>query len=401
MQHVYPLFAVRKKMTFKTLEKYVFFRVIFMEKEQVMKMERDEQYMAMAVQMARETVGQTSPNPSVAAIVVKDNQVVGMGVHVKAGEPHAEVHALRMAGEKAEGADIYVTLEPCSHHGRTPPCAEAVVKAGIRRAVTASSDPNPKVSGRGIEMMKRQGVEVRTGVLKDEADELNRAFFHYIQTGEPYVRLKTAMSLDGKIATASGESQWITGEEARQDGHRYRHQSDAILVGINTVMMDNPTLTTRIPGGGKHPIRLVLDTHLRIPAASKLIQNNESPTWIFTSADIPDEKRLILEKYPHVRLIPLGRTIDPTEVLRYLGKHKVTSLLVEGGATIADAFVRSGKVNETITYIAPKLIGGKEALTPVAGRGIQQLKQVASFEFVSTEKLGEDIKIVSIRKGES
>ncbi|MYL36634.1 bifunctional diaminohydroxyphosphoribosylaminopyrimidine deaminase/5-amino-6-(5-phosphoribosylamino)uracil reductase RibD [Halobacillus litoralis] len=363
-------------------------------------MERDEQYMAVAVQMARETVGQTSPNPSVAAIVVKDNQVVGMGVHVKAGEPHAEVHALRMAGEKAAGAEIYVTLEPCSHHGRTPPCAEAVAKAGIRRVVTASSDPNPKVSGRGIEMMKRQGLEVRTGVLKDEADEVNRAFFHYIQTGEPYVRLKSAMSLDGKIATSSGESQWITGEEARQDGHRYRHQSDAILVGINTVMMDNPTLTTRIPGGGKHPIRIVLDTHLRIPPASMLIQNDESPTWIFTSSDISDEKRLLLEEYAHVRVLPLGRTIDITDVLRYLGEHQVTSLLVEGGATIADAFVRSGKVNETITYIAPKLIGGKEALTPVAGRGIQQLKQVKSFEFASTEKLGEDIKIVSIRKGE-
>ncbi|MGP4059239.1 bifunctional diaminohydroxyphosphoribosylaminopyrimidine deaminase/5-amino-6-(5-phosphoribosylamino)uracil reductase RibD [Halobacillus sp. H74] len=362
-------------------------------------MDRDERYMSMAIQMAEETVGQTSPNPSVAAIVVKDNQVVGVGVHVRAGEPHAEVHALTMAGSKAEGAEIYVTLEPCSHYGKTPPCAEAVIKAGIRRVVVASHDPNPKVAGRGIQMMKDKGLDVRTGVWKEAADELNRSFFHFIQTGEPYVRLKSAMSLDGKIATGSGESQWITGEESRRDGHFYRHKSDAILVGVNTVLADNPALTTRIEGNGSHPIRIVMDTHLRTPLSSQLILNDQAPTWIFVGSQVPDAHLQSFQEHPHVRVIPLmGERVSVEEVLRYLGEHKVTSLLVEGGATIADAFVRLDRVDETVTYMAPKLIGGKEALTPVAGKGIQQLKNVQSFQIVSTEILGEDLKIVSVKK---
>ncbi|CDQ18756.1 diaminohydroxyphosphoribosylaminopyrimidine deaminase / 5-amino-6-(5-phosphoribosylamino)uracil reductase [Halobacillus karajensis] len=365
-------------------------------------MDRDERYMQMAIEMAKETVGQTSPNPAVAAIVVNRNQVVGVGVHVKAGEPHAEIHALRMAGDKAIGAEIYVTLEPCSHYGQTPPCAEAVIKAGIHRAVIASEDPNPKVSGRGIRMMKENGLEVKTQVLKEEADQLNRSFFHYIQTKQPYVRLKTAMSLDGKIATSTGESQWITGEEARKDGHLYRHQSDAILVGINTVLMDNPKLTTRIDGNGRHPIRIILDTHLKTPPSSQLIQDDQAPTWIFVGAKVGKEREELYEKYEHVRIISLENDqVSIDEVLQYLGEHKVTSLLVEGGATIADAFVRAGKVDETITYMAPKLIGGKEALTPVGGEGIQQLKNARAFVIVSTEKMGDDIKIVSVRKGES
>ncbi|WP_039870282.1 bifunctional diaminohydroxyphosphoribosylaminopyrimidine deaminase/5-amino-6-(5-phosphoribosylamino)uracil reductase RibD [Halobacillus sp. BAB-2008] len=363
-------------------------------------MERDEKYMSMAVEMASSTVGQTSPNPSVAAVVVKDNQVVGVGVHVKAGEAHAEVHALRMAGEKADGAEIYVTLEPCSHHGRTPPCAQAVIDAGIRRVIIASHDPNPRVSGRGIEMMRAHGLEVEMGVLKAEADKLNRAFFHSIQTGMPYVRLKSAMSLDGKIATSTGESQWITGEKARADGHRYRHLSDAILVGINTVLMDNPKLTTRMEGQGSHPVRIVMDTHLRIPPSSQLIQNGEAPTWIFTLEN-DQKKKDLFEEQDHVEVIRMeGSTIAVDDVLRYLGKKRITSLLVEGGATIADAFVRAGKVDETVTYIAPKLIGGREALTPVGGKGIQQLKNVQSFEVILTEILGDDVKVVSVKKGE-
>ncbi|RWZ58899.1 bifunctional diaminohydroxyphosphoribosylaminopyrimidine deaminase/5-amino-6-(5-phosphoribosylamino)uracil reductase RibD [Halobacillus fulvus] len=362
-------------------------------------MGRDERYMSLAIQMAQETVGQTSPNPSVAAIVVNNNQVVGIGVHVKAGEPHAEVHALQMAGDKAKGAEMYVTLEPCSHYGRTPPCAEAVVKSGIRRVVIASHDPNPKVAGRGVDILESSGIEVRQGVKKDEADALNQTFFHYIQTQLPYVRLKSAMSLDGKIATSTGESQWITGEEARMDGHHYRHQSDAILVGINTVLIDNPKLTTRIEGAGQHPVRVILDTHLRTPPSAQLIEDESAPTWIFTGKDVTDEQIHAFSSYSHVRIFRQeGEKVDIEAVLASLGEEKITSLLIEGGGTIADAFVRSGKVNETITYIAPKLIGGKDALTPVGGKGISQLKNVQSFEIVSTETLGEDIKIVSRKK---
>ncbi|MFC7060867.1 bifunctional diaminohydroxyphosphoribosylaminopyrimidine deaminase/5-amino-6-(5-phosphoribosylamino)uracil reductase RibD [Halobacillus seohaensis] len=362
-------------------------------------MDHDQNYMRMAIEMAKATVGQTSPNPSVAAVVVRDNQVVGMGIHVKAGEPHAEVHALKMAGEKADGADIYVTLEPCSHYGQTPPCAQAVIDAGIKRTIIASHDPNPKVSGRGVRMMKTAGIEVKTAVLKEEADELNRSFFHFIQTQHPYVRLKSAISMDGKIATSTGESQWITGEEARLDGHRYRHQSAAILVGINTVMMDNPKLTTRLEGGGKHPVRIVLDTKLRIPISSQLVQDTTALTWIFTGSDITEEQLAPFEEFSHVEIIKLEkRQIEVDAVLRYLGERKITSLLIEGGATIADAFVRAGCVNEVVTYMAPKLIGGKEALTSVAGKGISSLKNVEDFQFVSTERIGEDLKIVSIKK---
>ncbi|MCA0985399.1 bifunctional diaminohydroxyphosphoribosylaminopyrimidine deaminase/5-amino-6-(5-phosphoribosylamino)uracil reductase RibD [Halobacillus yeomjeoni] len=362
-------------------------------------MNRDERYMSMAIQMAKETVGQTSPNPSVAAVVVKENQVVGVGVHVRAGEAHAEVHALKMAGEKADGAEIYVTLEPCSHFGKTPPCAQAIIDANIRRVIVASHDPNPKVSGKGIEMMEKAGIEVRTSVLKKDADQINRSFFHYINKKTPYVRLKSAMSLDGKIATSTGESQWITGKEARQDGHTYRHISDAILVGINTVLMDNPKLTSRIEGEGSHPIRIVLDTHLRIPPSAQLIQNEEAPTWIFVGKDVRAKDIEAFADYPHVQIIQQNQDkIDIDELLQHLGECKVTSLLVEGGGTIADSFVRAGKVNETITYISPKLIGGKDAQTPVGGKGISRLKHVESYQITSTEQIGEDIKIVSIKR---
>ncbi|MCP3033017.1 bifunctional diaminohydroxyphosphoribosylaminopyrimidine deaminase/5-amino-6-(5-phosphoribosylamino)uracil reductase RibD [Halobacillus sp. A1] len=362
-------------------------------------MDRDEKYMQMAIAMAEGTVGQTSPNPSVAAVVVRDNQVVGLGVHVKAGEPHAEVHALKMAGEKAEGAEIYVTLEPCSHYGQTPPCAQAVIDAGIKRAIIASHDPNPKVSGRGIQMMEEAGIEVKTAVLKEKADQLNRAFFHFIQTKRPYVRLKSAISMDGKIATSTGESQWITGVEARLDGHRYRHQSAAILVGVNTVMMDNPKLTTRLEGGGDNPVRIVLDTNLRTPPAAQLIQDPSAPTWIFTGAGVTEEQLTPFRNFSHVDIIQFqSDKVDIEEVVDFLGEQKITSLLIEGGATVADAFVRSGHVNEVITYMAPKVIGGEKSLTSVAGEGISSLKNIDRFEFVSSEKIGDDLKIIAVKK---
>ncbi|SFG12795.1 diaminohydroxyphosphoribosylaminopyrimidine deaminase / 5-amino-6-(5-phosphoribosylamino)uracil reductase [Halobacillus alkaliphilus] len=365
-------------------------------------MSRDERYMKTAIQMASETVGQTSPNPSVGAVVIKDNELVGLGVHVKAGESHAEVHALKMAGEKAEGAEIYVTLEPCSHYGKTPPCAKAIIDAGIKRVVIASHDPNPEVSGKGINMMREAGIEVRTDVLKEEADQLNLDFFHFIQTGEPYVRLKTAMSLDGKIATHTGESQWITGEEAREDGHTYRHLSDAILVGIQTVLSDNPKLTTRIEGKGRNPIRVVFDSKLRTPRSSYLVQNEEAPTWIFTGKQASKEAVQELQAFNHVIVIQQeGEQVDVHQALQYLGEQKVTSLLVEGGGTIADAFVRAGKVEEIITYMAPKLIGGKDASTPVSGKGISELKSAPEYQVVSHDQIGEDIKIVSARRREN
>ncbi|KGX93812.1 5-amino-6-(5-phosphoribosylamino)uracil reductase [Pontibacillus halophilus JSM 076056 = DSM 19796] len=355
----------------------------------------DQHYMKLAIEMARATKGQTSPNPSVGAVVVKDNEVLGMGAHLKAGEAHAEVHALTMAGDKAKGATIYVTLEPCSHYGKTPPCAELVIQSGIKRAVVANQDPNPQVSGRGIRLLEEAGIEVAVGVCEAEAATLNPFFYHSMRTGTPYVTLKTAMSMDGKIATATGESQWITSEEARLDVHRYRHKHDAILVGVNTVLSDNPSLTTRLPGGGKHPIRVVLDTHLRTPLSSSLIQNPEAPTWIITGSQVESALMRPFADYPHVQIVPLTtHTIEIKELLTVLGERDVTSLFVEGGGTIHDAFVRAKAVQEVVQYIAPILIGGKEALTPVEGTGIGHLSEALRLTITEFKQIGPDLKVI-------
>lgn len=359
-------------------------------------MNQDERYMRTAIEMAQATIGQTSPNPSVGAVVVKDGEVIGMGAHLKAGHAHAEVHALDMAGRDAEGATIYVTLEPCSHHGRTPPCADRIVEAGIKRAVVATLDPNPQVAGRGIKKLRQAGVEVVTEVLKEEADNLNEVFYHFISTKIPYVTLKSAMTLDGKIATATGESKWITGEEARADVHKDRHKHDAILIGVNTVIKDQPRLTTRLPDGGKNPIRIVLDTHLRTPIETPLIQDPEAPTWIITGNQVDQVKKEAYNAYSHVEVITMtSPTIAIEDVMHLLGEKGVTSLYVEGGATVNDAFVRAGMVQQMITYIAPKVIGGHDAPTPIGGQGIHSLEEAMSLKIEEVIHLGNDIKIVS------
>lgn len=363
---------------------------------------QDEHYMKLAIQMAASTKGQTSPNPSVGSVVVKNGEVIGMGAHLKAGEAHAEVHALNMAGERARGATIYVTLEPCSHYGRTPPCAEKIIQSGITRAVVATLDPNPKVVGRGVNMLQETGIEVETGVLNQEADDLNEVFYHWIQSKRPYVTLKTAMSMDGKIATSTGESQWITGEEARQDVHHYRHTHDAILVGVNTVIQDMPSLTTRRPQGGKNPIRVVLDTSLRTPADTPLIQNPEAPTWIIAGNGVEGEKLQRFASYDHVEVIQLSKSeVSIEETLQVLGEKGVTSLFVEGGAKVNDAFLRAGAVQQVVNYVAPKLIGGEASPTPIGGEGIAKLSDSMQLKVANVIQLGEDVKIVSkpISKG--
>ncbi|MYL54488.1 bifunctional diaminohydroxyphosphoribosylaminopyrimidine deaminase/5-amino-6-(5-phosphoribosylamino)uracil reductase RibD [Pontibacillus yanchengensis] len=359
-------------------------------------MNQDQQYMQLAIQMAQTTTGQTTPNPHVGAVVVKDGEVLGMGAHLKAGGPHAEVHALQMAGERAAGATIYVTLEPCSHYGKTPPCAELIVQSGIQRVVVATLDPNPQVAGRGVRRIREAGIEVEIGVLEKEADELNQVFYHWIANKTPYVTLKTAMSLDGKIATTTGESQWITGTEAREDVHQYRHTHDGILVGVNTVIHDGPKLTTRLPHGGKNPVRIVLDTHLRTPIDTPLIQSPEAPTWIVTGSDVEQDQINHFRQYGHVEVVKLSSSnISIEEVLRVLGEKGITSLFVEGGAQVNDAFVRAGAVNQVIQYIAPKLIGGKTAPTPITGEGIAKLSEAISLKIEGVIQLGQDIKIVA------
>lgn len=257
---------------------------------------QDEDYMRLALDLAKSTQGQTSPNPVVGAVIVKNHQIIGMGAHLKAGEPHAEVHAIGMAGEKAKGATLYVTLEPCSHFGKTPPCSNLVIATGIKKVFVATTDPNPQVAGTGIERMRQAGIEVEIGLLQEEAREVNKLFFYNIRTGLPYVTLKSAVSLDGKTATITGESKWITGEEARADVHQLCHEHDAILVGVNTVLIDDPSLTARIKNGAKNPIRVILDTHLRTPLNAKVINDKAAPTWIVTGSDISDEQQRMFEQ---------------------------------------------------------------------------------------------------------
>jgi diaminohydroxyphosphoribosylaminopyrimidine deaminase/5-amino-6-(5-phosphoribosylamino)uracil reductase len=351
--------------------------------------------MSLALTLAKGTVGQTSPNPVVGAVLVNDNRIVGMGAHLKAGEPHAEVHAIRMAGEHAAGGTLYVTLEPCSHFGKTPPCSDLIIKTGIKEVFVATTDPNPQVAGAGIKRMQKAGIEVEVGLLQTEARELNKVFFYNIQTGLPFVTLKSATSLDGKTATVTGESKWITGEESRNDVHQWRHKHDAILVGVNTVLKDNPSLTARIPAGGKNPIRIILDTHLRTPLNAKVVTDLQAPTWIITGNDVSSEQVSSFSAVG-VEIIKMsGPQINIRELLQVLGKRGVTSLFVEGGAEVHGSFLKERAFQQVITYIAPKLIGGNMAPTSFGGSGMEKITDAISLTIKEVKKIGNDILIIA------
>jgi diaminohydroxyphosphoribosylaminopyrimidine deaminase/5-amino-6-(5-phosphoribosylamino)uracil reductase len=356
----------------------------------------DEAYMRFALTLANQAAGQTSPNPSVGAVIVKDNEIAGFGAHLHAGGPHAEVHAVNMAGEKAYQATIYVTLEPCSHYGKTAPCADLLIETGIKRAVIACLDPNEKVAGKGIEKLRKAGIEVDVGILREEAEVLNQVFFHHIRNKTPYVTVKSAVSLDGKTATAAGESKWITGEAARLDVHQYRHQHDAILAGVNTVIADNPSLTTRLPGGGRNPVRVILDNTLRTPADAKVVTDQKAATWIFIGSMVTAQAQLPFAEQQHVKLLQVKtEKVDIEEVLQILGEKGITSVFVEGGSEINGSLLERKQMNQIITYIAPKLIGGKGAPTSFSGAGFQNMSEVLDLEIKSIETIGRDIKIVA------
>lgn len=351
-------------------------------------MEHDD-YMKLAVQLARTATGQTSPNPIVGAVCVADGQVVGTGFHMKAGTPHAEVHALRMAGKLAEGADLYVTLEPCAHTGKTPPCTEAIIASGIRRVFVASIDPNPAVSGKGIGLLQDAGIEV-TMIPNEEADFSNRAFFHYIQHQKPYVTLKAAATLDGRLATQHGDSKWITSEQARLDVHYLRHTHDAILVGVQTILQDNPFLTTRLPHGGKNPIRIILDRRLRTPKSAHVITDSASQTILFTleSAQGIDAFR----EFPLVRVETIAEHADfLEEVLSRLAKIGVMTLLVEGGSHVHSSFIDQGLADELYLYMAPKFIGNGPSLFENNGR--TSISESEIVQILSAKQIGTDIRL--------
>ena len=356
----------------------------------------DEKYMKLAMQLAGNAIGRTSPNPLVGAVIVKDNRVVGCGWHRKAGTPHAEVHALNQAGELAQGADVYVTLEPCAHYGKTPPCAKALVEAKVKNVYGGLLDVNPKVAGKGFKILEDAGIHVEYGFLQDELRKQNEVFFKWIEHKKPFVVLKAAMTLDGKIATATGQSKWITNETSRAYGYKLRDIYDGIMVGINTVIEDNPMLTARVDGG-KNPIRIVVDSSLKIDINANVVQDKSAKTIIATTDKANKDKILKLQAQD-VDVIVVDKDkndkVDIEKLLDILGQQNICSILVEGGATLSGSFVAKKLVDKVYFFIAPKIIGGKEAKTPVAGTGILNLQEALALKDIQIEKLEEDVLII-------
>ena len=354
-----------------------------------------QQYMQQALQIAAYAAGRTSPNPLVGAVIVKDGRVVGQGWHRKAGTEHAEIHALRQAGELAAGATIYVTLEPCSHYGRTGPCSKALIDAGIQRVVIAMLDPNPLVAGKGVAMLKAAGIEVETGLLQAQAERLNEVFLKWIMTKMPFVVMKTAMTLDGKIATAAGNSKWISNEVSRRRVHELRDVYDGILVGIGTVLADDPALTTRLDSpSGKNPLRIVVDSRARTPLTAKVVTDGQAETLIAVTAAAEAAKvEALRQAGVEVLVVNDGQQVDLKQLFCLLGERGVCSIFVEGGARINYSLLKAGLVDKVYTFIAPKMVGGSSAPGPVGGDGVETLDQAFLLENVETELLAGDILV--------
>lgn len=355
----------------------------------------EQQMMRWAIELAQKGVGRVNPNPLVGAVIVKDGVVIGAGYHQQYGGPHAEVNAVNSAVRDITGATVYVTLEPCSHHGKTPPCADLLIEKKVGRVVIGSPDPNPLVAGRGAQKLRDAGIEVVENFLQEECDAINRVFFHFITTKKPYVVMKTAMSLDGKIAAPNGESKWITGEAARADVQQLRHRLAGIMVGINTVLVDDPQLTCRLENG-VNPTRIIVDSRLRIPLTANVLKDQEANQTIIACVETADaEKIAALENLGAsvVRCKALDGRVDLQDLIAKLGERKIDSILLEGGGTLNDSAVRQGIVQEVITYIAPKLIGGELSKTPVGGAGVAHLSDVAILTDLQCEKIGDDWKL--------
>ena len=359
-------------------------------------------FMALALRLAAKGLGKTSPNPMVGALVVKNGRIVGRGYHQGPGQPHAEILALRQAGPYADGATLYVTLEPCCHLlKRTPPCVPAVVQSGVRQVVVGMADPNPSVKGRGIVALRRAGIKLTTGIAQKEAAQLNRAYLHWTRTGRPYVTLKAGMTLDGKVATAKGESRWITGPHARQDAHRLRSQVDAVVVGVGTVLKDNPTLTARLSDrplklAPRQPLRVVLDSRLRTPpTATVCTRQDRAKTLIVTTSRATRSRRRPFER-AGVEVVSLsaknGRVSFPA-LLTMLGKRGITSLLIEGGSTVNAAALREELVNHVVLYLAPTLMGGQDAKAVIGDRSPKRLAQALPLLHVTVRRIGEDLVV--------
>ncbi|MEW6655769.1 MAG: bifunctional diaminohydroxyphosphoribosylaminopyrimidine deaminase/5-amino-6-(5-phosphoribosylamino)uracil reductase RibD [Aquificota bacterium] len=351
----------------------------------------DLEFMQRALDLAKERKGLTHPNPTVGCVIVKDGQIVGEGYHERAGMPHAEVVALQQAGEMARGATLYVTLEPCTHYGRTPPCTDAIIRAGLKRVVIATLDPNPLVSGKGVERLKRAGIEVSVGVLEEEAKRLNEDFFTYITQKRPYITLKWAQSIDGSMATKTGDSKWISSQESRDFAHRLRAEATAVLVGINTALRDDPELTIRAFPWERQPIRIVLDPQLRIREDLKLIRDGKASTIIITASENREKIQRLEEMGVKVLLAPSkdGR-LDLREVLRELYFMEIMHLLVEGGSITHTTFIREGLFDRLWVFVAPLLIGEGKRIGELNVEALQEAKRLRLREI---KRFGEDVAL--------
>jgi diaminohydroxyphosphoribosylaminopyrimidine deaminase/5-amino-6-(5-phosphoribosylamino)uracil reductase len=359
--------------------------------------EIDIKFMRQALRQARKGLGRTSPNPAVGAVIVRKGQIVATGHHKKAGLPHAEVEVLRDLGGKAQGDTLYVTLEPCNHHGRTPPCTEAILKSGLKRVVVGMRDPNPDVPGGGCEFLKGNGLSVTTGVLEAECRRLNEAFIKFVTTGHPFVMAKSALTMDGWTGTSKGNSKWITNEKSRQFVHRLRDRVDAVLVGIGTVLADDPRLTTRLGRRrGRDPLRIVVDTRLRIPPKARILNHDSSAeTIIAVGSDVASKDRKQFQKRGVSVLtcpVKAGR-IDLGALMGILGEMSVNSLLVEGGASIIGSMLREKLIDKFFIFKAPKILGGEDGVPMAAGQGPEKMDQCLYLKDLEVRRFGGDILI--------
>ncbi|MGE4284780.1 MAG: bifunctional diaminohydroxyphosphoribosylaminopyrimidine deaminase/5-amino-6-(5-phosphoribosylamino)uracil reductase RibD [Clostridia bacterium] len=363
----------------------------------------NQEFMKRALELARKGWGKTNPNPLVGAVIVKDGDIVGEGAHEKLGSYHAEVNALHAAGDKAKDAEVYVTLEPCSHYGRTPPCAKTLIDAGVSKVIVAMKDPNPKVSGTGISMLKEAGIEVAIGVMEKEAKELNEIFIKYITQKLPFVIMKYAMTLDGKIAAYTGDSKWITGSNARSYVHEIRDRAAAIMVGVNTVKADNPYLTARIEGKKtSDPVRIIIDSKGTIPLDSNVLNmESEAHTIIATTELMPHakEEQLIHKGAKVIRTTARGSRVGLRELMSQLYHLEIDSILLEGGGTLNASALEAGIVDKALVFIAPKIIGGSEAPGPIGGKGVEKMENAWEIYNANIRQFDQDILVEGYFRG--
>lgn len=355
----------------------------------------NERYMKLALELAKKGEGRVNPNPLVGAVIVKDNKIIGEGYHEYYGGPHAEINAFSSAKENVEGGTMYVTLEPCCHYGKTPPCVNAIIKNNIKKVIVGMLDPNPKVAGKGVKILREHGIEVITGVLEEECKNLNEIFIKYITAKLPFIIMKYAMTLDGKIAAFTGDSKWITGETARKEVHRLRNKVSGIMVGIGTVLQDNPSLTCRIEGGIS-PKRIIVDSNLRIPLNSNVLTiKDEALTIIATTKKASEEKiQLLKDNGAEVIIVEdIDGRVNLQALVKKLGEMAMDSILLEGGSTLNYSAIEQGIVDKVQAYIAPKLIGGENAKTPIGGEGKALMSESINLQNITFKTFDEDILI--------